>query len=149
MSVVCALECCFQNATLSGKNNLLRHWAPCYIRCGRVVTDFRHYPKYGRSLLKPLQNKKGQNNLGYLRKKQYFYLEKDCFFLGYPKLSEPSYFEVALSWWRIRKGFVMFPLPPMCSASEVNGHSLSFAWQKNQNKGCFLIRKPRGFFGMK
>ena len=34
--------------------------------------------------LKPLQNKKGQKNLGYPRKKQSFYKEKDCFFLGYP-----------------------------------------------------------------
>ena len=30
--------------------------------------------------LKPLQDKKGQKNLGYPRKKQSFYKEKDCFF---------------------------------------------------------------------
>ena len=35
-------------------------------------------------LLKPLQNKKGQKNLGYSKKKQSFYKEKDCFFFGYP-----------------------------------------------------------------
>ena len=35
--------------------------------------------------LKLLRNKKGQKNLGYPRKKQSFYKEKDCFFLGYPK----------------------------------------------------------------
>ena len=42
------------------------------------------------------QNKKGQKNLGYPRKKQSFYKEKDCFFLGYPKFFGPSYFEAAL-----------------------------------------------------
>ena len=36
-------------------------------------------------VLKPLQNKKGQKNLGYPRKKPSFYKEKDGFFLGYPK----------------------------------------------------------------
>ena len=35
------------------------------------------------SILKPLQNKKGRKNLGYPRKKQSFYKEKDCFVLGY------------------------------------------------------------------
>ena len=35
-------------------------------------------------VLKPLQNKKGQKNLGYPRKKQSFYKGKDCFFLRYP-----------------------------------------------------------------
>ena len=50
----------------------------------------------GRNQLKPLQNKKGQKNVGYPRKKQSFYLEKDCFFLGYPTFFGPSYFEVAL-----------------------------------------------------
>ena len=39
--------------------------------------------------IKPLQNKKGQKNLGYPRKKQSFYKEKDCFFLGYPKFFWP------------------------------------------------------------
>ena len=42
--------------------------------------------------IKPLQNKKGQNNLGCLRKKQSFYKEKDCFFLGYPKFFWPFLF---------------------------------------------------------
>ena len=42
--------------------------------------------------LKPLQNKKGQNNLGYPRKKQSFYKKKDCFFLGYPKFFWPFLF---------------------------------------------------------
>ena len=42
--------------------------------------------------LKPLQNKKGQKNLGYPRKKQSFYKEKDCFFLGYPKFVWPFLF---------------------------------------------------------
>ena len=46
--------------------------------------------------IKPLQNKKGQKNLGYPRKKQSFYKEKDCFFSGTPKFFGPSYFEVAL-----------------------------------------------------
>ena len=42
--------------------------------------------------LKPLQNKKGQKNLGYPRKKQTFYKEKDCFFFGYPKFFWPFLF---------------------------------------------------------
>ena len=42
--------------------------------------------------LKLLQNKKGQKNLGYPRKKQSFYREKDCFFLGYPKFFWPFLF---------------------------------------------------------
>ena len=46
--------------------------------------------------LKLLQNKKGQKNLGYPRKNQSFYKEKDCFFLGYPNFFGPSYFEAAL-----------------------------------------------------
>ena len=47
--------------------------------------------------LKPLQNKKGQKNLGYPRKKQSFYKEKDCFFFsGTPNFFGPSYFEAAL-----------------------------------------------------
>ena len=42
---------------------------------------FLFFPLPPNRLLKPLQNKKGQKNLGYLRKKQSFYKEKDCFFL--------------------------------------------------------------------
>ena len=34
--------------------------------------------------------------MGYPTKKQSFYKEKDCFFVGYPKFFGPSYFEVAL-----------------------------------------------------
>ena len=48
-------------------------------------------------LLKPFQNKKGPKNLGYPKKKQSFYLEKDCFFSGTPNIFGPSYFEVALN----------------------------------------------------
>ena len=48
--------------------------------------------KYIPCILKPLQNKKGQKNLGYPRKKQSFYKEKDCFFLGYPKFFCPFLF---------------------------------------------------------
>ena len=48
--------------------------------------------------LKPLQNKKGQKNLGYPRKKQSFYKEKDCFFFSStPHFFGPSYFEAALA----------------------------------------------------
>ena len=43
-------------------------------------------------LLKPNQNKKGQKNLGYPIKKQSFYKEKDCFFVGYPKFFWPFLF---------------------------------------------------------
>ena len=34
--------------------------------------------------------------MGYPRKKQSFYKEKDCFFFGYPNFFGPSYFEAAL-----------------------------------------------------
>mgnify|MGYP006864099656 CR=1 FL=1 len=46
--------------------------------------------------LKPLQNKKGQKNLGYPRNKQSFYKKNDCFFLSIPNFFGPSYFEAAL-----------------------------------------------------
>ena len=54
------------------------------------------YISWFKKWLKPLQNKKGQKYLGYPRKKQSFYKETDCFFLGYPKFFGPSYFEAAL-----------------------------------------------------
>ena len=41
-------------------------------------------PSFLTGPLKPLQNKKGQKNLGYPTKKQSFYKEKDCIFVGYP-----------------------------------------------------------------
>ena len=47
-------------------------------------------------VLKPIQNKKGQKKLGYPRKKQSFYKEKDCFFSGTPNFFGYSYFEAAL-----------------------------------------------------
>ena len=37
-------------------------------------------------ILKPLQNKKGQKNLRYPRKKQSFYKEKDCSFSRVPQI---------------------------------------------------------------
>ena len=51
---------------------------------------------YNFSLLKPLQNKKGQNNLGYPRKKQSFPYKRTAFFSGTPNFFGPSYFEAAL-----------------------------------------------------
>ena len=47
--------------------------------------------------VKPLQNKKGQKNLGYLTKKQSFYKEKDCFFVGYLKIFRPFLFRDGFS----------------------------------------------------
>ena len=36
-----------------------------------------------------------------------------------------------LSWWRIQSGLVVFPVQPMCRASEViNWHSSTIFWQK-------------------
>ena len=55
--------------------------------------------------LKPLQNKKGQKNLGYPRKKQSFSLYKDCFFLRYPKIFWPFLF---WSGFTMRRVFVCF-----------------------------------------
>ena len=55
----------------------------------KAVSDLK---KNNLIVLKPLQNKKGQKNLGYPRKKQSFYKEKDCFFLGYPKFFWPFLF---------------------------------------------------------
>ena len=43
-------------------------------------------------VLKSLPNKKGPKNLGYPPKKQSFYKEKDCFFVGYPKFFWPILF---------------------------------------------------------
>ena len=51
-----------------------------------------HNETHPNEYLKPLQNKKDQNNLGYPRKKQSFYKEKDWFFLGYPKFFWPFLF---------------------------------------------------------
>ena len=50
------------------------------------------YRDQGSQEIKPLQNKKGQKNLGYPRKKQSFSLEKDCFFVGYLKFFWPFLF---------------------------------------------------------
>ena len=47
-------------------------------------------------IIKPLQNKKGQNNVGYLRKKQFFPYKRAAFFSGTPNFFGPSYFEAAL-----------------------------------------------------
>ena len=49
--------------------------------CGRVKSN-----------VKPLQNKKDKKNLGYPRKKQSFYKEKDCLFLRYPTFFWPFLF---------------------------------------------------------
>ena len=47
--------------------------------------------------VKPLQNKKGQKNLGYPRKKAVFFLIKGLLFSRVPKIFfGPSYFEAAL-----------------------------------------------------
>ena len=66
---------------------------PCHTKvCFTVRTN-----KPSLSLpLKPLQNKKGKKNFGYPKKKQSFYLEKDCFFSGTPNIFGPPYIEVAL-----------------------------------------------------
>ena len=42
------------------------------------------------------QNKEGQKNLRYPTKKQFFFKEKDCFFVGYLNFFGPCYFEMAL-----------------------------------------------------
>ena len=48
-------------------------------------------------LLKPLQNKKGQKNLGYPQKSSLFPYKRSAFFAGTPNFFGPSYFEVALA----------------------------------------------------
>ena len=55
--------------------------------------------------LKPSQNKKGQKNLGYPTKKQSFYKEKDCFFVGYPKFFWPFLFWSDFSNFEVLWGF--------------------------------------------
>ena len=57
-----------------------------------LVTDF-HLLK---SLLKPVQNKKGQKDLGYPKKSSPFIWKKTAFFSGTSNFFGPSYFEVAL-----------------------------------------------------
>ena len=65
--------------------------------------------------LKPLQNKKGPKNLGYPRKKQSFYNEKDCF------LHKFAYFVHALRLFKALHLFFLTDFPgPMvipCSTS--------------------------------
>ena len=64
--------------------------------------------------VKSHQNKKGQKNLGYPRKKQSFYKEKACFFSGTPIFCVPSYFEAALVIQKlkdsIRAGFLGYKI---------------------------------------
>ena len=49
--------------------------------------------------VKPLQNKKGQKNLGYPRKSSPFIRKKTAFFSDTSNFFGPSYFEVALLTW--------------------------------------------------
>ena len=46
--------------------------------------------------LKPLQNKKGQKNLGYPKKSSLFPYKRTAFLSGTPNFFCPSYFEAAL-----------------------------------------------------
>ena len=63
----------------------------------KFEAEGRECAKFLRSL-KPLQNKKGQKYLGYPRKKQSFYKEKDCFYLGHPKFFGPFLFWSGFNW---------------------------------------------------
>ena len=57
-------------------------------------------------VLKPLQNKKGQKNLGYPSKKQSFYKKKRLlFFSGTPNFFGPCCFEAALECFQFRCHF--------------------------------------------
>ena len=47
-------------------------------------------------MVKPIQNKKGQNNLGDPRKNSLFPYKRTAFFSGTPNFFGSSYFEVAL-----------------------------------------------------
>ena len=47
-------------------------------------------------MIKLLQNKKGQKNLGYPRKSSPFIMKKTAFLVGTPNFFGPSYFETAL-----------------------------------------------------
>ena len=57
-------------------------------------------------LVKPLQNKKGQKNLRYPRKKQSFSNEKDCLFVGYLK---HGFINKLVKIWEIWIFFLSFP----------------------------------------
>ena len=48
-------------------------------------------------ILKPLQNKKGQKNLGYWEKNSHFSYKRTAYFSGTPNFFGPSYFEAALA----------------------------------------------------
>ena len=67
--------------------------------------------KYIPCILKPLQNKKGQKNLGYPRKSSPFVRKKTAFFSGTPNFFGPSYFEAAL----LNKEFQWYILSILCS----------------------------------
>ena len=47
-------------------------------------------------ILKPLQNKKGQKDLGYPKKSSLSPYKRTAFFSGTPNFFGPSYFEAAL-----------------------------------------------------
>ena len=79
----------------------------------RLLAGWCHWPRYNASqrrkqmyldlffLLKPLQNKKSQKNLGYPRKSSPFIRKKTSFFSGTPNCFGPSYLKAALIHWRI------------------------------------------------
>ena len=83
--------------------NLFKYHVVCQWRIIQKSTGNLQYPATAgfqkidkitgiSALLKLLQNKKGQKNLGYPTKKQSFYIEKDCIFVGYPKWFWPFLF---------------------------------------------------------
>ena len=69
----------------------------------RQCTESGKFFTFKNYVLKPNQNKKGQKNLGYPTKKQSFYKEKDCFFVGYPKFFWPFLF-----WLGFKKKVLLF-----------------------------------------
>ena len=98
--------------------------------------------------LKPLQNKKGQKNLGYPWKKQSFFYKRTAFFSGTPKFFGPSYFEAAL----VVAGWAQSHPERHAYARSVCPltHLHNFWCNKNQTKGssktllclvCFLLHK--------
>ena len=69
------------------KNSMTSNVLLLYFAMGKLKLKLKCW-----QLLKPLQNKKGQKNLGYLTKKQSFYKEKRLLFCRVPQFFWPFLF---------------------------------------------------------
>ena len=76
------------------KNGIFPPFQEIKLKC------WKHY------LIINYQIRRAKKKLRYPRKKQSFCKEKDCFFLGYPKIFGPSYFETALVYFNFLSKYI-------------------------------------------